>query len=78
LIFFLNISINPGCKNKYKYKEKTDYFFANPEANNPQAAEISSPLDLRMDADIPEIVSSCLKNSILSKVELRFGSLFTR
>jgi hypothetical protein len=35
-------------------------------ASKPQAAEISTPLDLRIDAEIPETTRLCLKYSILS------------
>jgi hypothetical protein len=44
-------------------------FLFNPEASNPQAAEMSSPRDLRMDADIPEVTRVCLKYCILSSEE---------
>ena len=56
-----------------------EYFFQliSPVARWPQAAEISIPRDLRIEADIPEIMSLCLNNSILSAEDEVFKSFPT-
>ena len=54
------------CKEEIKKKEKTKPDHFNPLASKPHAAEISTPLDFRIDAEIPEITRLCLKYSILS------------
>ena len=48
--------------------------YFNPAASKPHAAEISSPLDFRIEAEIPEVTSSCLKYCILSGEEEVLGS----
>ena len=52
--------------------ELTESVHFNPEARSPQAAEISTPLDFRIDAEIPEITRLCLKYIILSGEDDRF------
>ena len=50
-------------------EEKTKPYHFNPAASNPHAADISNPLDFRIEAEIPETTRLCLKYSILSGVE---------